>query len=108
YDYMTILDAMPYHHVMSCFPFFGFAGTPECMQLLESNAAKLRVSSKAQQEGGVLDNHVWNMKMARALGADCMQLANPAAPLTYYENIPQLILDCVEMDHPFHTASGPV
>lgn len=108
YDYMLILDSLPYHHVMSCFPMFGFAGTPECMQLLESNASKLRVSSKAQQEGGVLDNHLWNIKMAQAIGSDCMQLANPAAPLTYYENISQLILDCCELDQPFHTASGPV
>lgn len=108
YDYMRLVDALPYAHIMSAFPMFGFAGTPECMQLLESNASKLRVSSKTQQEGGVLDNHLWNIKMAQAVGADCMQLINPAAPLTYYENIGQMILDCCELDAPFHTASGPV
>lgn len=108
YDYMLVMDALPYVHIMSAFPMFGFAGVPECMLLVEANAAKLRVSSKAQQEGAVLDNHRYNMKMAEAVGAECMQLANPAAPLTYYENIAQLILDCCDLDHPFHTASGPV
>lgn len=108
YDYMRVMDALPYVHIMSAFPMFGFAGVPECMLLVESNAAKLRVSSKAQQEGGVLDNHLWNIKMAQAVGSECMQLVNPAAPLTYYENVAQLILDCCDLDQPFHTASGPV
>jgi trimethylamine--corrinoid protein Co-methyltransferase len=108
YDYMKVLDGLPNYHLMSCFPMYGFAGVPECMQLVESNAAKIRCSSKAQQEGAVLDNHLWNIKVAKAVGMDLLQLLNPAAPLTYYENTAQMIFDYVAEDQPFHMVTGPV
>ncbi len=108
YDYMKVVDALPNYHVMAAFPLFGFAGVPECMLLVESNAAKIRCSSKVQQEGGVLDNHLWNIKLAKAVGADLLLLLNPAAPLTYYEETAQLIFDYVAEDQPFHVVSGPV
>jgi trimethylamine--corrinoid protein Co-methyltransferase len=108
YDYMKVVDALPYYHLMSCFPFFGFAGVPECMLLVESNAAKIRCSSKPQQEGGVLDNHLWNIKIAKAVGTDLLLLLNPAAPLTYYRETAQLIYDYVAEGQPFHIVTGPV
>jgi trimethylamine--corrinoid protein Co-methyltransferase len=108
YDYMKVVDGLPYYHIMSCFPFFGFKGVPECMLLVESNASKIRCSSKPQQEGGVLDNHLWNIKMAKAVGMDLLLLLNPAAPLTYYRETAQLIFDYVAEDQPFHCVTGPV
>lgn len=108
YDYIKVIDGLPNYHAVSCFPFFGFAGPPECMLLIESNASKIRCSSKVQQEGGVLDNHLWNIKMAKAVGIDLLQLCNPAAPLTYYKETAQLIFDYVREGQPFHCVSGPV
>ena len=52
---MRLLDALPNLDFQNCFPFFGFEKVPECMKLLESVAAKYRVSTKAQIEGTVFD-----------------------------------------------------
>lgn len=108
YEYMKVLDGLPNAAFMSCFPLFGFATVPECMLLVEANAGKIRCSSKAQMEGSILDNYKWNIKMAKAVGADLLNLLNPAAPLTFYPDTAQMIYDCVAEDAPFHFATGPV
>jgi trimethylamine---corrinoid protein Co-methyltransferase len=108
YDYITVLDFLPNMHTHIAFPLFGFAGVPQSMRLIESNAAKLRMSTKAQQEGCVLDNDRWIIQMAKATNQDIMQLLNPAEPLTYYENNVTAIFKYCDDDQPFHFASGPV
>jgi len=108
YDYITILDSLPNAHRQPSFPYFGFAKVPQCMRLLESNAAKIRNSTKAQGEGAVLDNARWNIEMAKATGQDLFCLANPAAPLTFYENTVSAVYQYIEEGMPFHFASGPV
>jgi trimethylamine--corrinoid protein Co-methyltransferase len=108
YDFVTVLDALPNVHSLSAFPYFGFEKVPQCMRLLEGNAAKIRNSSKTQMEGTVEDNDRWNIRMAKAVGMDLLSLVNPAAPLSYYDNIVSCLYRYVEEDMPFHFAPGPV
>lgn len=107
YDYMRLLDALPNVDFQNCFPFFGFDKVPECMKLLESVAAKYRVSTKAQIEGTVFDNYRFSTEMAKAVGTDLCQIVNSAAPLTYYEETADQIFNYAAADLPFHFAAGP-
>ena len=108
YDFMKLLDALPNTHGLPSFPWYGFAKVPQAMCLVESAAAKIRMSSKVQLEGSVLGNDIWNIRMAKATGQDMLQLVNPAAPLTQSEDVVTKILLYAEEDMPYHFASGPV
>lgn len=107
YDYLRLLDVLPNIDFQNCFPFFGFDGVPECMKLLESVAAKYRVSGKAQIEGTVFDNYRFSTEMAKAMGVDLCQIVNSVAPLTYFEETAEQIFNYAEAGLPFHLAAGP-
>ncbi len=107
YDYIRLLDALPNLDFQNCFPFFGFDKVPECMKLLESTAAKYRVSGKAQIEGTVFDNYRFSTEMAKAMDTDLCQIVNSAAPLTYFEETADQIFNYTEAGLPFHFAAGP-
>ena len=107
YDYMRLLDALPNLDFQNCFPFFGFDKVPECMKLIESVAAKYRVSTKAQIEGTVFDNYRYTTEMAKVMGVDLCQIVNSAAPLTYFTETADQIFNYTEADLPFHFAAGP-
>ncbi len=107
YDNLIVLDALQNVDIQNCFPYFGFAKVPQCMRLLESTAAKFRVSTKVQIEGSVFDNYRWNIEMAKAVDADLFQLVNSAAPLTYFKEVTDQIFYYAQNDMPFHFAAGP-
>jgi len=107
YDYLRLLDGLPHIDFQNCFPFFGFAKVPECMKLLESVAAKYRVSTKAQIEGTVFDNYQFSTEMAKAMNTDLCQIVNSAAPLTYFPETAEQIFNYAEAGLPFHFAAGP-
>ena len=108
YDTIKVFDALPNVHMQICFPYFGFAKVPQVMCLLESTAAKIRNSTKVQMEGSVGDNYKFNNQMAKATGQDLLNLTNPAAPLTYYGDVVQLVYDYAENDWPAHFTAGTV
>jgi len=107
YDHLRILDALPNVDIQNCFPFFGFAKVPECMKLLESAAAKFRVSTKVQIEGTIFDNYRFTTEMAKAMGVDLFQIVNSSAPLTYFGETADQIRNYTEANLPFHFAAGP-
>lgn len=78
------------------------------MKLLESVAAKYRVSSKVQIEGTVFDNYIFTTEMAKAMEVDLCQIVNSAAPLTYYEETSEQIRNYSNANLPFHFAAGPL
>jgi trimethylamine---corrinoid protein Co-methyltransferase len=108
YDHIKILDALPNVHMQICFPYYGFAKVPPIMCCLESAAAKIRNSSKVQMEGGVADNVKFIFEMVKATNQDVLNLVNPAAPLTYYEDATNAISTYVKGDMPCHFTSGSV
>ena len=106
YEYIKVLDSLPNVHAMVAFPWFGFYKVPQCMCLLESNAAKIRCSTKIQMEGTVLGNDRWNIEMAKATDQDLLQLINPAAPLSIQKESVEQIRLYAKTDMPFHFAAG--
>ena len=107
YEYIRIIDALPNIDIQNCFPLFGFAKVPDCMKLIESAAAKIRVSTKVQIEGTVHDNYKFTTLMAKELGVDLFQIVNSAAPYTYFEETADQIRNYTEADLAFHFAAGP-
>jgi trimethylamine---corrinoid protein Co-methyltransferase len=108
YDFVRVLDALPNVHMLAAFPWWGFDKVPQVMSLLESNAAKIRMSTKVQCEGSVAGNDRWTIEMAKAADMDLFQLVNPTAPLSYTEETSQKLINYVESDQVFAVCSGPV
>lgn len=108
YETIKVFDALPNIHMQICFPYFGFAKVPQVMCLLESTAAKIRNSTKVQMEGTVEGSYMFSNEMAKATGQDLLNLTNPAAPLTYYEDVAQLVCDYAKNDWPAHFTAGTV
>ncbi|MBN1315353.1 MAG: trimethylamine methyltransferase family protein [Anaerolineales bacterium] len=108
YDYVKVLDALPNIHALPAFPWWGFDKVPQVMSLLESNAAKMRMSTKIQSEGAVAGNERWTLAMAKATNQDLLQLVNPTAPLTFSEETLQKLINFVKDEIVFAICSGPV
>jgi len=108
YDYIKIMDWLPHGCCQVAFPYFGFEKVPQALRLVEGHAAKVRMSTKAQMEGSILDNDIWNIEICKATGQEMMHLCNPAAPLTFYDGTISQVFRYTEADMPFHFASGPV
>jgi trimethylamine--corrinoid protein Co-methyltransferase len=108
YDFIKVLDYLPNVHGVLAFPYFGFAKVPQAMKLIESMAAKLRMTTKVCSEGSVMGNDRWIIEMGKLAGMDLIQLVNPVAPLTNTKEVTDKITDYANKDVPFWMCSGPV
>lgn len=108
YDYMRIIDALPNYDMHVGFPWGGFEGVPTCMALMESCAAKFRVSTKPNWEGTIKESYIYNTQMAHALGVDLWENCNPTSPLTFSGETITHIKHFSKNDIPFSICSGPV
>ncbi len=108
YDFVKILSFLPNVHMHKSFPYFGFAKVPQCLKLIESNAAKIRTSTKVMMEGSVAGNDRWNIEMAKATNQDLFNLVNPASPLTFSQDAVAAVYRYAKEGMPFHFASGSV
>ncbi len=108
YDHIRLLDALPNVHILPAFPFYGFARVPQIMRLIESQACKVRISTKVSVEGGVRNNDQWTIELAKATGQDVSLLCNPTPPLSIIEDSVGDILRAAEAEMPFWFSTGPV
>ncbi len=108
YDYMRIIDALPNYDMHVGFPWGGFEGVPTCMALMESCAAKFRVSTKPNWEGTIKESFIYNTQMAQALNVDLWENTNPTSPLTFADETITQIKHFTKNDIPFSVCSGPV
>jgi trimethylamine--corrinoid protein Co-methyltransferase len=107
YEAIKVLDYLEHVDLQTAFPYFGFAKLPECMRLIESVAAKLRMSSKAQHEGSTVDEYRWTTAMAKAMDSDVVQIANSASPLCFMKSFTDRLRYLTENDMPLQFAPGP-
>jgi trimethylamine--corrinoid protein Co-methyltransferase len=107
YDAVKILDYLEHVDLQTAFPYFGFAGVPGCMRVIESTAAKFRASSKAIKEGATGDEYLWTTAMAKAIGCDVMQVANSAAPFAFLKGFTDRLKYLSEQGMPMQLAPGP-
>ena len=108
YDYVRLIDGLDFIDMHTAFPWAGFEGVPECMQLIEGFAAKLRCGHKALWEGSMVGNHQYIIKMAKAVGTEVWMNTNPTSPLTFSADCLEIMRSCCENDMPFSITSGPL
>ena len=102
YDAVTVCDALPTVHFFSPYtPYFGFAGVPACMAMLESLAARIRNSTKFQCVGFSQNSEIFAIKMAQAAGIEILGTCAWAPPLAVYS-------DAVESAYRFAEAGLPI
>lgn len=108
YDYMRVVDSLEHVDMACAFPWAGLAGVPECMGLIEILAAKIRVSTKGLWEGSLMDNYLFNTKLAQATGVDLWHNTNPTSPLTFYKESVEQIKHLSLNKQVFSITSGPL
>jgi trimethylamine--corrinoid protein Co-methyltransferase len=108
YDYVRVLDALPTVHMLNACPYCGIDKVPAAMTMIESFAAKARLTGKAQSEGSQLGCHRFTVAMAQELGCDMSTPVNTLSPLTYDKDVLDLLFWCVEQDVVFDIAPGPL
>ena len=108
YNQIKLFDALPNTHILPAFPYFGFQKVPQILRLIESQACKVRASTKASIEGGIMGNDRWNIELAKAVGADVSILCNPSPPLSYGESTVDDVLRAADANMPFWFSTGPV
>jgi len=109
YDSVTVLDALPNLHFFCPYtPFFGFESVPPCMAMLESQAARIRNSSKFLCVGFANDSEVFAIKMAQALGIEIMGTCALAPPLAMYRDAAESTFRFAEAGFPMRIISGQV
>ncbi len=87
YDAITILDALENNHIVPWYtPWFGFKNVPPVMAMPEGLAARLRNSSKFICANYSMGCEQFNIKMAKAVGAELRTSMAAAPPLTFYSD----------------------
>lgn len=107
YDTLIVLDYLEHVDIQTAFPYWGFEKVPQCMRLIESAAAKFRVSSKTQEEGSASDEYRYITAMAKAIGSDVIQISNSASPLMFFKSFTDRLRFLAENDMAMQFAPGP-
>lgn len=109
YDAITILDSLENLHILGPYSaYFGFEGVPPVMAIPESCAGKIRNSTKVQIEGYGNDSEIFQIQMAKAVGAEILQQVTGSAPLTWYREAIECLFRVVEAGFPVVVVGGQV
>ena len=96
YDGVTVCDALENVHFLCCYcPYFGFEGVPSAMAILESVAAKIRNSTKAQWTGYQGPDR-FVIDLALAAGVELLGTLTASPPLTFYSDGLESVFHYVE------------
>ena len=109
YDAITILDALENLHVLGPYtPYFGFEDVPPVMAIPESCAGKIRNSTKVQMGGYANDSEVFQIQMAKAVGAEILQIVMSSPPLTYYREAIEALYRALDAGFPILVGGGQI
>ena len=105
-DYIRVLEVLPNVDMQACLQYVNMQDVPDCMAIIEINAAKLRLSTKAQWEGAMLDNYKFNIELGKITGNEIMKLGNPIAPLAVMRDGIANMKYYIQHDIPFSICNG--
>jgi len=109
YDAITILDALDNIHIVPWYtPWFGFKNIPSVMAMPEGLAARLRNSSKFICANYSMGCEVFNIEMAKAVGAELRTSMAAAPPLTFYSDAVESAYRVIEAGFILLLVSGSV
>ena len=109
YDALTVLDSLDNLHLLGPYsPYFGFEGIPPVMAIPESCAGKIRNSTKVQIEGYSNDSEIFQIEMAKVVGAEILQQILASPPMTWSSEAIEALFRAVEAGFPITVFSGQV
>jgi len=100
-DGIKILDALDNLHILGLgAPYLDVQGITPVMQMPERAAAKIRGSSKPQMTSFMSDCDIFNVAMAKAVGAEVTVVVSQEPPLTFAKDHIDCLFRVVEADFP--------
>jgi len=109
YDGVRVLEALPNLHLFTPYtPYFVFEGVPSSMGMLESLAARMRISTKCQCENSSNDCEIFTIQMAQAEGIDLLGCCVVSSPLTIWGYAVESVFRLAEAGFPIRTCSGSI
>jgi trimethylamine--corrinoid protein Co-methyltransferase len=107
YDAVKVLDALENLNILIWYsPYYGFEGVPPIMAVPESFAAEIRNSAMVAGTGSPMENEVWSIRMAQAVGAELLGPVTLSPPLTIYEDQIRPVFNFAEANMPLFVGSG--
>lgn len=88
------------HSATSYTPYCDIKDVPPIMMLPVSTWSKMKYFSKISRVGTIENSHVWEIKMAKALGVDVYGAMEATPPLTYTESAVECGIDCATEGFP--------
>jgi trimethylamine--corrinoid protein Co-methyltransferase len=109
YEGVRVLDALENVSIVPWYtPWFGFENIPPVMAMPEGLAARIRCSSKFVCAGHAMGCEVFNIQLARAVGAELRTMMAASPPLTFYNEAIEAASRIVEAGFVLLLTSGCV
>jgi trimethylamine--corrinoid protein Co-methyltransferase len=105
-DLITVFDALPNMHAIGPYPYYGFAGVPPVMRLLEGIAIKISNSTKVLINGNASDADQFHIQMVKVAGGEAVLSAYGSAPLTWYDDQLRATYRALEAGWPMYLLQG--
>ena len=88
------------HSATSYTPYCEIKDVPPIMMLPVSTWSKMKYFSKISRVGTIENSHVWEIKMAQAIGVDVYGAMEATPPLTYVKSAVECGIDCAKVGFP--------
>lgn len=109
YDAVTIYDALPNLHMQhNNGPNFSFEGVHPLMGTIESYAARARNSTKSNRMVSSFESEIFNIEIARAVGARGFYACGAASPLAWASDSVKGIMRALDAGIPMRFSSGGI
>lgn len=96
------------HSAPSYTPYCEIKDVPPIMMLPFSTWSRMKYFSKISRVGSIENSHVWEIKMAQAIGVDVYGAMEANPPLTYSESAVNCAIDCAKAGFPVEGGCGGI
>lgn len=96
------------HSATSYAPYCEIKDVPPIMMLPVSTWSRMKYFSKISRVGTIENSHVWEIKMAQAIGVDVYGAMEATPPLTYTKSAAECGIDCAKAGFPVEGGCGGV
>jgi len=102
-----VADSLENIHASTSYtPYCEIQDVPPVMMLPVSTWSRLKYFSKVNRIGTIENSHIWEIKMAQAIGVDVWGAMEGAPPLAYPETTVECAIECAKAGFPVASCSG--
>ena len=106
-DACKVADCLEYIHASTSYtPYCEMEGVPPVMMLPTSAWSRMKYFSKVSRVGSIANSHIWEIKMAQAIGVDVWGAMEGTAPLSYPETTVECAIECAKAGFPVASCAG--